>query len=363
MDINKYSHIIWDFNGTLLDDLQAEYNTVNVLLSRRKLKQFDSVDEYRAVFRFPIIDYYKDIGFDFEKESYKNVADEWGKEYNKQSALCGVNSGIVEALEYFKTCGMSQLVLSATWKSLLQKQIEPLGISGYFEELLALDDLLAHSKVELGKLWFERVKPKGALFIGDTVHDFETAEAIGVDCVLVCTGHQSRERLEKCGVPVFETIDELVYGFKHPLAQKAVEYFEQGYNCSQAVLCSASESLGLEKEMAAKLAAPFGGGVGRKREICGACSGMLMATGLFCGYSTPETGTVKAEHYALVRKLCDKFKEKNGSIICREIMGEMAEVGGVPSERNSAFYKERPCVNCVRTAGEILEDLLRGKAL
>lgn len=358
MNINKYSHIIWDFNGTLLDDLQAEYETINNLLSKRKLKQFESVAEYRSVFRFPIIDYYKDLGFDFQKESYENVAEEWGNEYRRQSACCGTNHGIVEALEYFKSMGMSQVVLSATWKSLLLQQIEPLGISSYFDELLALDDLLAYSKVDLGKLWFERVKPKGALLIGDTVHDFETAKAIGVDCVLICTGHQSKERLEKCGVAVYERVDELIYALQHPTAQRAVELFKEGYNCAQAVLCAFAEELGLEKETAAKLSAPFGGGIGRQREVCGACSGMLMATGLRFGYQNPETGTTKAEHYAFVRDLCDKFKAVNGSIICREIMGGRAEVGGTPSERTPLFYKERPCVKCVRIAAELVEEAL-----
>lgn len=137
-------------------------------------------------------------------------------------------------------------------------------------------------------------------------------------------------------------------------SEKAVELFECGYNCAQAVFGAFAEDVGVSQEMALKLSAPFGGGIGRLREICGACSGMLMALGMTDGYSEPETGDIKAEHYKLVRKLCEEFKEQNGSLLCREIL-KTEEVGGTPSARTESFYKERPCVRCVRTAAEILE--------
>lgn len=137
-------------------------------------------------------------------------------------------------------------------------------------------------------------------------------------------------------------------------SEKAVELFECGYNCAQAVFGAFAEDVGVSQEMALKLSAPFGGGIGRLREVCGACSGMLMALGMTDGYSEPETGDIKAEHYKLVRKLCEEFKEQNGSLLCREIL-KTEEVGGTPSARTESFYKERPCVRCVRTAAEILE--------
>ncbi len=144
-------------------------------------------------------------------------------------------------------------------------------------------------------------------------------------------------------------------------SEKAVELFYEGYNCSQAVFGAFAEQLGLPMDTAMKIASSFGGGVGRLREICGACSGMIMAVGMLYGYSTPETGDVKKEHYALVRELCDRFRKENSSIICREILGNMAEVGGIPEARTESFYKKRPCVKCIRSAAEILEMYIEEK--
>lgn len=142
-------------------------------------------------------------------------------------------------------------------------------------------------------------------------------------------------------------------------SEKAVELFYEGYNCSQAVFGAFAEQLGLPQDMVMKIASSFGGGIGRLREVCGACSGMLMAAGMLYGYSTPETGDIKKEHYALVRELCDEFKKENGSIICHEILGAQAEIGGTPEARTESFYKKRPCVKCIRSAAEILERYIK----
>ena len=143
-------------------------------------------------------------------------------------------------------------------------------------------------------------------------------------------------------------------------SEVAVKLFTDGYNCAQAVLGVFAEDVGLTQSQALKMAAPFGGGVGRQREICGAVSGMLMAFGLLYGYETPETGEIKMQHYEQTRALCDKFAECNGSIICHDIL-KTAEVGGTPAVRTAEYYKERPCVRCVRTATEILEDYIESK--
>lgn len=97
---------------------------------------------------------------------------------------------------------------------MLNAQLSALGIAHYFMETLALSNLYAFSKVELGKSWVERVKPEKALFIGDTLHDFETASAMGVDCALIASGHQSEKRLQAAGAPVFNTVFELIEALK-----------------------------------------------------------------------------------------------------------------------------------------------------
>lgn len=140
-------------------------------------------------------------------------------------------------------------------------------------------------------------------------------------------------------------------------SEKAVQLFTAGYNCSQAVFAAFAGDLGFDEKTALKIAAPFGGGIGRQREVCGAVSGMLMAFGYLYGYETPETGDVKMQHYEQVRAFCDEFTKINRSIICRDIL-KKHEVGGVPDARTEQYYKERPCVRCVRTAAEILENYI-----
>ncbi len=139
------------------------------------------------------------------------------------------------------------------------------------------------------------------------------------------------------------------------VADRAEELFRRGYNCSQAVFGAIAPELGLDFDTAMKIASSLGGGMGRLREVCGACSGLFMAAGLLKGYSTPEKGEIKAEHYALVRQLAEEFKAEFGSIVCRDILGEEAEIGGNPEARTDEYYTRRPCIRCIRTAADIFE--------
>jgi len=138
-------------------------------------------------------------------------------------------------------------------------------------------------------------------------------------------------------------------------ADRAEALFTQGYNCAQAVFGAFAEDVHLPIDTMMKLSSSFGGGMGRLREVCGACSGMFMAAGLLYGYAGPEEGAVKANHYALIRSLAAQFEAVHGSIVCREILGRRAEVGGTPEKRTQEYYAARPCVKCVRCAAEILE--------
>ena len=139
-------------------------------------------------------------------------------------------------------------------------------------------------------------------------------------------------------------------------AEKAKAYFEQGYNCSQAVTLAFAEEMGLDADSAAKMASSFGGGLGRLREVCGCVSGMALAAGALYGYSDPKAREEKADHYALIQKLAEEFKEKNGSIICRELLaGINNDTNPVPVERTENYYKKRPCAELCYMAAEILE--------
>ena len=141
------------------------------------------------------------------------------------------------------------------------------------------------------------------------------------------------------------------------MAEKwASELFKCGYNCSQSVFAAHAAKFGIDTATALKLSAPLGGGVGRMREVCGAVSGMFMVAGLKYGYSDPSAKQEKAELYALVQNLAAGFKEKNGSIICKELLG-VSDTSPTPEPRTAAYYKKRPCVELVGDAAELLENL------
>lgn len=141
--------------------------------------------------------------------------------------------------------------------------------------------------------------------------------------------------------------------------EEAMQLFKNGYNCCQAVIGAFSDDLELDFKTAMLISSSFGGGMGRMREVCGTVSGMLMVLGLKFGYSNPKALTEKTEHYKRVQECAGKFKEKNGSIICRELLGldlKRGEVDShIPSERSIEYYKKRPCVELVGDAAEILE--------
>ncbi len=140
--------------------------------------------------------------------------------------------------------------------------------------------------------------------------------------------------------------------------EKAQELFKSGYNCSQAVFGAFCEELGLDFDTAIKIASSFGGGMGRMREVCGTVTGMFMAAGLAYGDSD------KAEHYSRIQELAKQFKDKNGSIICRELLeGVESSTNPIPSERTETYYKKRPCVDLVGDAAEIFEKYLETNSI
>ena len=138
---------------------------------------------------------------------------------------------------------------------------------------------------------------------------------------------------------------------------KAAELFLAGYNCAQAVAVAFCDVTGLEEQTAARLASPFGGGMGRMREVCGAVSGMFMVLGWLYGYDTPGDDARKKELYTQVQALAGKFREKTGSIICREIL-KNPPTDPNPSPRTAEYYQKRPCARMVLTAAELLDEFI-----
>ena len=145
-------------------------------------------------------------------------------------------------------------------------------------------------------------------------------------------------------------------------SDKAKALFREGYNCSQAVLLAFAEELGLDDETALKVASPFGGGMGRLREVCGAVSGMFMIIGLIDGYTSPKDRDSKTALYARVQELAQKFREENGSIVCRELLGTGKErESPVPEARTAKYYQKRPCEELVGNAADIVADYLKNR--
>ena len=137
----------------------------------------------------------------------------------------------------------------------------------------------------------------------------------------------------------------------------AAELFMEGYNCAQAVAVAFCDVTGLDKDVSARLASSFGGGMGRLREVCGAVSGMLMVAGFLYGYDDSQDESAKKAHYELVQHLASQFREQIGSIICREILKNPPSDPN-PTPRTAEFYKTRPCARMVLLAGQILDDYI-----
>ena len=137
----------------------------------------------------------------------------------------------------------------------------------------------------------------------------------------------------------------------------AADLFLQGYNCAQAVAVAFTDVTGMDKKEAAKLAAPFGGGMGRLREVCGAVSGMFMVLGALYGYDNADADSKKKELYQQVQALAAQFKEENGSIICREILKNPPSDPN-PSPRTAEYYAKRPCARMVMTAAKLMDTFI-----
>lgn len=140
----------------------------------------------------------------------------------------------------------------------------------------------------------------------------------------------------------------------------AVELFESGYNCCQSVFAAYAGCFGMDRETALKISCPMGAGVGRMREICGTVSAMAMLAGLKEGNTDPENDEAKERMYSLVRRMSDRFQEKQKSIVCRELLGlkEKREESARPQKRDAQYYKTRPCSRLVACAAEIIEEFL-----
>jgi phosphoglycolate phosphatase len=203
----RHALVVWDFNGTLIDDVELVVRSVNVQLAKRRLPLL-TVERYRELFGFPVADYYRRIGLDPSAESMEVLSSEFHDAYVPGLMGCPLHAGVVDALERFRALGERQFVLSAMEEGLLRLAIEHLGIAEFFEAVYGLAHLEADSKITRGRelLANHDIRPETGLLIGDTDHDAEVAAALGLSVVLIAQGHQSEERLRKMDRPVYRSV-------------------------------------------------------------------------------------------------------------------------------------------------------------
>ncbi len=207
MEKGRYTYIFWDWNGTLLNDAWLCVDVMNSMLAERGLPAID-LETYRAIFDFPVRDYYTRLGFDFGAESFEVVGMEFMVRYNKRQKECRLHQDAEKILDFCRQAGLLQYMLSAREENELREEVRNVGIQKYFAGVFGLGDHYAHGKTDVGHRLLKESKaaPEKIIFIGDSLHDAEVAAGLGIDCLLIPRGHQNEARLSRCGYPVLDSL-------------------------------------------------------------------------------------------------------------------------------------------------------------
>ena len=202
---------MWDWNGTLLNDAWMAVMVINQTLEKRDMPTIDQV-RYEQIFGFPVIDYYRRLGFDFVEESFEVVGTEFIEGYEEHKFDVQLQDGARQVLATLTDQGVQHSILSAYKQNTLDELVAHFGLTDHFMGVIGLDNHYAHSKVDNGKRWMNDLglPPADVLFVGDTAHDHEVAQSIGVDCVLIPGGHQTRDILEHTGAHVVNGIKDIL---------------------------------------------------------------------------------------------------------------------------------------------------------
>ncbi len=204
--IESYNYVVWDWNGTLLNDMEMSLASIGEQLQEHHLP-VPSVAEYRKIFTFPVVDYYVRLGFDFSKESFDSLADKFMKAYYANLSRADLFPEVREMLSEVDRLGKKQSILSAYPQEQLLKIVDHFDISHHFCNIYGLGDHYARSKIERGMELIEDSKMvlQETVLIGDTDHDLEVGREMGIDVILIADGHQSYERLKKLDTMVIPT--------------------------------------------------------------------------------------------------------------------------------------------------------------
>lgn len=210
MKLNNYEYIIFDFNGTILDDVDLCIYILNYMLEEHGYRKVTK-ERYLDIFTFPIIEYYKLAGFDFNKHSFHDLSIEFINMYQQASLKCLIYDGVIELLNKLKQLNKKIILLSASQIDNLLEQTNHFDITKYFDKILGLDNIQAKSKIDIAKKYFSdnNIDLSKAIMIGDTIHDMEVANELNINSVLIANGHQSYNRLKKIKKEVYRTIKEI----------------------------------------------------------------------------------------------------------------------------------------------------------
>ncbi|WP_372641216.1 HAD family hydrolase [Ancylomarina sp.] len=210
--MHRFKAIIWDYNGTLLNDIEIGIESINLMLSKRNLPLLTS-ESYREVFTFPVKDYYEKVGFDFQKEDWDLTAHEFIANYTKLLPHSDIFTEARILLDLFKKQDKKQFILSAMEMNMLKDSTQHLNIQDFFEEISGINDIYASSKIENGKNLFQKhqLKAEDVCLFGDTTHDYEVAQSLGCHCYLIASGHQSIEKLKATGCPnIIKSLNDII---------------------------------------------------------------------------------------------------------------------------------------------------------
>lgn len=206
--ISSYEAVIWDWNGTLLDDVHIAVQTISEILSEHDLPRL-SVDEYKKVFGFPVYNYYQKLGFDFSKTPFEIIADQFIHIYGSRVSEAALFPESRDLLHHVKSSQKRQFILSAGHQRHLDEVVKHFDIHHFFDRVYGIGDHYAGSKLDRGKdlLKENNLNPKKTVMIGDTDHDHEVASLLGIKIILVADGHQSSDRLQSVGERVISRSD------------------------------------------------------------------------------------------------------------------------------------------------------------
>lgn len=204
------AHVIWDWNGTLLDDTWLCIDVMNGLLAERGLPAL-TLERYHEVFDFPVVEYYRRLGFDFARDPFEIVGAEFIRRYELRRHEARLHGAALDTLRALRGAGLTQSVLSAYRHDTLEELLLHFELRPFFSGVLGSDNVYAHGKLEQGRRWMAQLglDPSAVLLVGDTTHDFEVAEAIRCRCVLIANGYHPRVKLQRCRAPVLEDLATL----------------------------------------------------------------------------------------------------------------------------------------------------------